>query len=88
MVCQSCKRETKTIWGGGVKMAAFDDLSGKEFGIWEVLEFDHMKWNGKNHRHGMSYYKCRCKACGAIRIKDRATLIQGRCSFHHRCEAM
>lgn len=35
-----------------------DNLSGKEFGIWEVLAFDHMKWNGSNHKHGMSYYRC------------------------------
>lgn len=59
-----------------------DNLSGKEFGIWEVLAFDHMKWNGSNHKHGMSYYRCRCKRCGKIRLKARSELLQ-RPSYHH-----
>ena len=61
-------------------MKDFDNLSGKVFGIWEVLEFDHMEYCGTNHRHGMSYYKCRCKKCGKIFIKPRSHLTQNKCT--------
>jgi hypothetical protein len=53
-----------------------DNLSGQTFGIWEVLEFDHMKYLGTNHQHGMSYYKCRCKNCGRIFIVPRSNLLR------------
>ena len=57
-------------------MNVLDDLSGQQFGIWKVLAFDHMKQNGTNHMHGMSYYKCECQKCGLINLKSRSQLIQ------------
>lgn len=66
-------------------MNQLDNLSGRTFGIWKVLEFDHMKWNGTNHRHGMSYYRCECQKCGAIQIKARSDLMQTPCKTHHGC---
>ncbi len=63
-------------------MRDFDNLTGKEFGIWEVLEFDHMRYCGSNNRHGMSYYKCACKKCGKIFIKPRSQLTHTQNSFH------
>ena len=53
-------------------MNVLDDLSGQIFGIWKVLAFDHMKWNGTNGKHGMSYYKCECQKCGKIFHLDEA----------------
>lgn len=66
-------------------MWALDDLSGKEFGIWKVLEFDHLEWNGTNHKHAMSYYKCECKKCGKIVLKPRSNLMQHPCKRHFGC---
>lgn len=63
-------------------MRQFEDLSGKTFGIWKVLEFDHMKWNGVDHKHGMSYYKCECQICGRIFVRPRSELTQGQNSRH------
>lgn len=57
-------------------MRPLDNLSGQSFGIYEVLSFDHMAWNGINHKHPMSYYKCRCKKCGSTFIRARSHLIQ------------
>jgi hypothetical protein len=59
-----------------------DNLSGKTFGIWKVLEFDHMKWNGANHKHGMSYYKCECQKCGRVLLIARSGLLQSKNSRH------
>lgn len=67
-------------------MWGIDDLSGQTFGIWKVLEFDHMKWNGVNRKHGMSYYKCQCVKCGQIHLKARSDLIQSPNKRHYRCE--
>lgn len=66
-------------------MAEFDNLSGQEHGIWKVLAFDHMAWNGTDSRHGMSYYICECKRCGAIRLKARSQLMQRPCRNHRGC---
>lgn len=63
-------------------MKDFDDLSGKSFGIWEVLEFDHMEYHGVNHKHGMSYYKCKCKKCGKIFMLARSHLTQEKNKCH------
>lgn len=63
----------------------FDDLSGRQFGIWKVIAFDHMKWNGVNHKHGMSYYKCKCMECGQICLKARSNLLELR-KYHHGCK--
>ena len=66
-------------------MREFNNLSGQTIGIWNVLVFDHMKWNGSNHKHGMSYYKCECTKCGQIRLKARSDLLQQPCKGHRRC---
>lgn len=63
-----------------------DNLSGKEFGIWEVLEFDHIKYHGTDHKHGMSYYKCQCKKCGAILVVPRSQLLQNVNVYHYGCK--
>lgn len=57
-------------------MAEFNDLTGQEFGIWKIIGFDHMKYNGTNRKHGMSYYKCECKKCGVIKVIARSQLLQ------------
>lgn len=54
----------------------FDDLSGREFGIYKVIKFSHMAHNGKNGRHYMSYYVCECKKCGRHLIVARSQLTQ------------
>lgn len=64
----------------------FDDLSGREFGIWCVVEFDHMKQNGTNHKHGMSYYRCKCKRCGVIKLVARSHLTNSKNSKHAGCK--
>ena len=66
-------------------MNVLDDLSGQIFGIWKVLAFDHMKWNGTNGKHGMSYYKCERQKCGKICLKARSDLKQGKNGWHHDC---
>lgn len=66
-------------------MNVIDNLSGKTFGIYKVLEFDHMKQNGTNRRHGMSYYRCLCTSCGEILIISRSQLIQGKHKYHRSC---
>jgi hypothetical protein len=63
-------------------MRHFDNLSGQTFGIWEVLEFDHMKYLGTDHTHGVSYYKCRCKKCGQVFIVSRTNLLQSANKTH------
>ena len=68
-------------------MREFDDLTGETFGIWEVLEFDHMRWYGVDETHGMSYYRCRCKKCGKEAIVARSHLKHHPCAYHHgKCE--
>ena len=66
-------------------MSGFDDLTGNEYGIWEVIKFSHMEWYGTNHRHGMSYYFCKCKKCGAIKRKARSDLLQDKNIRHSGC---
>ena len=66
-------------------MKPFDDLTGKQFGIWEVMNFDHMAWCGKNGKHGMSYYQCKCKKCGAKKLKARSDLTQNLNVRHLGC---
>lgn len=66
-------------------MNVIDNLSGRTFGIYKVLEFDYMKQNGTNRRHGMSYYKCLCEKCGKILIVPRSHLIQGKNRYHFGC---
>lgn len=68
-----------------IKMKTIDDLSGREIGIWKVLELDHIKQNGTDHTHGMSYYKCECKKCGAIKLKARSDLTQQKNIRHYGC---
>lgn len=63
-------------------MKEFDNLSGQIFGIWKVLEFDHMKWYGADHKHGMSYYRCECQKCGRIKPVARTNLMQSKCKYH------
>lgn len=46
-----------------------NDIVGKHFGDWLVLE-----WAGR--RHGNQYYRCRCE-CGAIQEVDRRYLLNG-----------
>ena len=60
----------------------FDDLSGREFGIYKVIKFSHMAHNGKNGKHYMSYYECECKLCGKRFKVARSELIQSKCSKH------
>ena len=60
----------------------FEDLSGKTFGIWEVIAFDHMKQYGADGTHGISHYQCKCKKCGRIFIKSRPNLTQSKCKQH------
>lgn len=67
-------------------MRELDNLSGKEFGVWKVLEFDHMEWYGADHAHGMSYYKCKCKRCGSIKLVSRAQLICAKNTYCRRCK--
>lgn len=64
----------------------FDNLSGQIFGIWKVLDFDHMKWNGANQKHGMSYYQCECQKCGKKMLKARSGLKQNKNTRHHGCK--
>jgi hypothetical protein len=66
-------------------MNVLDNLSGRTFGIYEVLEFDHMKQLGTNGKHGMSYYKCLCTKCGKILIVPRSQLIQEKNILHRNC---
>lgn len=68
-------------------MRDFDNLSGQEFGIWKVLEFDHMEYYGANGKHGMSYYRCKCKKCNAVKIVARSRLTHTACKRHYNCEA-
>jgi hypothetical protein len=65
-------------------MRELDDLSGLTFGDYTVLNFDHMRQNGIDHKHGMSYYRCVCNKCGAISIVSRSQLIQ-RKNTRNRC---
>lgn len=66
-------------------MNKFIDLSGKTFGIWKVVKFDHGEYHGTNHRHGMSYYECCCKKCGKTAIVARSHLTQGKNIRHFGC---
>lgn len=66
-------------------MRELDNLSGQTFGIWKVLEFDHMEQYGANHAHGMSYYKCECTKCGTIHIRARSQLLQRPGKYHYNC---
>lgn len=68
-------------------MRELDNLSGQTFGIWKVVAFDHMKWNGTDHTHGMSYYQCECKKCGQVYLKARSDLLQRPGKRHHGCRA-
>lgn len=64
-----------------------DDLSGQEFGIWKVLEFDHERWYGRKGTSGCTYYRCQCKKCGKIFIRSRKQLLQCKNIRHcGRCE--
>lgn len=67
-------------------MRTLDDLSGQIFGIWKVLKFDHMKQNGKDGTHGMSYYQCECQKCGGIQLKARSDLKQQKNIKHLGCK--
>ena len=68
-------------------MREFDNLAGQTFGIWKVLEFDHMEWYGANHKSGISYYRCECKKCGCIKLVARTNLLRNKCIRHNgRCE--
>lgn len=69
-------------------MPQFDNLSGQEIGLWEVLRFHHMQYNGTNKRHGMSYYECKCKKCGAVRIVARSHLLSNKGHKHEGCGAL
>ena len=51
-------------------MRAFDDLSGRTFGLLLVLNLDHID------QHRMSYYKVRCE-CGNEKVVQRSNLISG-----------
>lgn len=62
--------------------AAFDSLSGQEFGFYKVICFHHMQHNGKDGRHAMSYYVCECKICGARKVVARSNLIQSPYTRH------
>ena len=66
-------------------MRDLDDLSGNDYGIWHVEQFSHMNWNGNNHKHGMSYYFCKCKECGAIKRVSRSQLLQAKNISHSSC---
>lgn len=59
----------------------FDDLSGKTFGLWNVLELDHTKQVGSN-KSTLTYYKCECKACGRIFVRSRPTLLTAKGVYH------
>ena len=63
-------------------MFELDDLSGKEAGIWKILELDHVKYNGTNGKHGMSHYRCECKRCGAIQLVARSHLTRNKNPYH------
>ena len=66
-------------------MSQFNDLSGKQFGIWKVLTFDHTKMYhyGKGDHHGVTYYKCQCTCCGRTFIRSRYHLLQKKNVRHH-----
>ena len=64
------------------------DLSGNTFGIWKVIRLDHVKYNGTNHKHGMSYYRCECIRCGAVKLMPRSSLTQSKNSYHRNCRAV
>ena len=69
-------------------MRELDNLSGQTFGIWKVIAFDHMKWYGADHKHGMSYYDCECTRCGKHQVVARAQLLRS-CARHYnyqKCE--
>lgn len=57
-------------------MRQFDDLSGQQFGPIYVNSFSHMRQNGQNKKHGMSYYNCTCKECGTRLVLARANILQ------------
>lgn len=61
----------------------FDDLSGKTFGIWNVLEFDHMSHTGTNQKNSLSYYKCECSVCGRIFLRSRCNILHSK-GVRHR----
>lgn len=62
--------------------SAFDDLTGKEIGIYKVINFSHMAHNGRDKRHGMSYYECECKKCGRRFKVARSRLVKEKCISH------
>lgn len=69
-------------------MFEIKDLSGSTFGIYKVLSLDHVKYNGANGKHDMSYYKCVCEKCGEILLMPRSQLTQGKNVYHQGCKGM
>ena len=69
-------------------MGELDNLSGRVFGIWKVLEFDHTEWYGDSRKHGATYYRCECTKCGRIFfLRSRPQLIQRKNWYHRgKCE--
>lgn len=67
-------------------MNQIDDLSGNEYGIWKVLHLDHIRQYGANHKHGMSYYACKCQICGQIKLVARSHLMQNKNKSHRTCK--
>lgn len=67
-------------------MAKVKDLSGRQFGLWEVKRFSFI---GKgNHRD--AYWRCICRGCGNSYDVRSDSLQSGHstkcreCSFHER----
>lgn len=66
-------------------MYELKNLSGTTLGIWKVLDLAYVRYNGTNHRHGMSYYRCECRKCGMIKLIARSQLTQGKHCWHCGC---
>ena len=54
-------------------MAKRIDLTGKKFGRWTVLGYDHTKAYGRSY---VPYWKCKCE-CGKIKIVGKPDLTGG-----------
>lgn len=52
-----------------------NDIVGKDFGYWYVLEYGYKRKKGR--RHYYHYYKCICK-CGKIKFVNREHLLDGK----------
>lgn len=68
--CATCANKKRAI-----------DLTGKRFGVWFVKK----RINNPKHATQHTYWLCKCKVCGAVKIKATNDLVGHKCKRCREC---